>query len=414
MADPLIFVRGVHFAATVACGTVGFIALVAQPVSKAPIDFSPLRDRLTGLIWLALAVAILSGAVWLVLFAGDITGATIADLCLHGGAWPVLFDTRFGLVCCARLALAILLALLMHRPAMRTFPLGTAAAFVVLPALVGHAGATPGIAGDFHLVSDMAHLLAAGLWLGGLPAFVVALNWARVEPGWNNFIVSTTRRFSFIGMLSVATLLASGLVNSWNLLNGPRDLLTTDYGRLIALKIGLFIAMISVAAVNRFYLTPRLPQRPALRALRRNSLAEIGLGLCVLLFVGMLGTRAPSAHRHTAPEGIPPDAAFVHIHAPEAMADVMIDPGRTGMVEATIRVMREDLSRFPAKDVRLALEAPTPRTSPLQRDAVEQADGAWLVDRIALSEPGIWTVRVTVTSQPGEEILLDAPIVIER
>ena len=77
MADPLIFVRGVHFAATVlACGTVGFIALVAQPVSKAPIDFSPLRDRLIGLIWLALAVAILSGAVWLVLFAGDITGAT--------------------------------------------------------------------------------------------------------------------------------------------------------------------------------------------------------------------------------------------------------------------------------------------------------------------------------------------------
>ena len=129
MADPLIFVRGVHFAATVlACGTVGFIALVAQPGSKAPIDSSPLRDRLTGLIWLALAVAILSGAVWLVLFAGDITGATIADLCLHGGAWPVLFDTRFGLVCCARLALAILLALLMLRPAMRTFQLGTAAA----------------------------------------------------------------------------------------------------------------------------------------------------------------------------------------------------------------------------------------------------------------------------------------------
>ena len=72
MADPLIFVRGVHFAATLlACGTVGFIALVAQPVSKAPIDFSPLRDRLIGLIWLALAVAILSGAVWLALFAGD-------------------------------------------------------------------------------------------------------------------------------------------------------------------------------------------------------------------------------------------------------------------------------------------------------------------------------------------------------
>ena len=153
MADPLIFVRGVHFAATVlACGTVGFIALVAQPVSKAPIDFSPLRDRLIGLIWLALAVAILSGAVWLVLFAGDITGATEQIPAIdetarqqsgdaeHANereparrAWPVLFDTRFGLVCCARLALAILLALLMLRPAMRTFQLGTAAALSSCP-----------------------------------------------------------------------------------------------------------------------------------------------------------------------------------------------------------------------------------------------------------------------------------------
>ena len=35
MADPLIFVRGVHFAATlVACGTVGFVRLVAEPPSR--------------------------------------------------------------------------------------------------------------------------------------------------------------------------------------------------------------------------------------------------------------------------------------------------------------------------------------------------------------------------------------------
>jgi hypothetical protein len=47
MADPLIFVRGVHFAATlVACGTVGFVRLVAEP-TKPPSDFRLLRDRLT-------------------------------------------------------------------------------------------------------------------------------------------------------------------------------------------------------------------------------------------------------------------------------------------------------------------------------------------------------------------------------
>src|SRR4029450_10812129 len=112
MADPLIFVRGAHFAATLAaCGTVSFVALVTPSVSKTPAGFLPLRDRLNGLIWLGLAIGVLSGAAWLVLLAVDITGVTIAEVCLQGGAWPVLFDTRFGLVFCERLTLAVVLAL---------------------------------------------------------------------------------------------------------------------------------------------------------------------------------------------------------------------------------------------------------------------------------------------------------------
>jgi len=413
MADPLIFARGVHFAATLlAGGSVGFIVLVAEPAAKSSLDFW--RARLTLLSWLALAVAILSGAAWLVLLAANILDASIAEVCLHGGAWPVLFDTRFGLVWCIRLVLALLLGLLMLLPARKDFQLAIATALVALPALVGHAGATPGIAGDFHLLSDMAHLLAAGAWLGGLPAFLFVLMRARSEPGWSDFTVIMTRRFSVVGILSVAILLASGLVNSWNLLSGPRDLLVTDYGRLIALKIGLFTAMVTIAAVNRFYLTPQLPKRAAMRALERNSLAEISLGLCVLVLVAILGTRPPSAHAHAPPEAIPPGAAFVHIHAPEAMADVTIDPGRAGLAAATIRVMREDLSRFPAKDVRLELEPPTRGGAMLERVATEQADGAWRVDGILLPEPGIWTVRVTVRALPAETIMLDAPIVIER
>ena len=102
-------------------------------------------------------------------------GTSIADVCLHGGAWPVLTDTRLGLVWCIRLALALLLALLVPWTTTRWLPITIAAAFLALPALVGHAGATPGLAGDLHLVSDMLHLLAAGAWLGGLPAFVFLL-----------------------------------------------------------------------------------------------------------------------------------------------------------------------------------------------------------------------------------------------
>ena len=408
--------RGVHIAATLlACGTIAFAVIIAEPAgAKVRASFAALRHQLTVLTWFALALTILSGAAWVVLLASDILGASITDVCLHGGAWPVLFDTRFGLVWCVRLVLALLLGVLICQPATRGLQLAAAAALIALPALVGHAGASPGMAGNFHLVSDMVHLLAAGAWLGGLPAFALLLARARSEPGWDDVAVTATRRFSVVGILSVGGLLASGLTNSWYLLSGPRDLVTTDYGRLVALKIGLFAAMVTLAAVNRFYLTPRLPERSALRALLRNSIAEIGLGLCVVLFVAILGTLPPAAHIHPTPADIPPNAAFVHIHAPEAMADVTVDPGRAGTAQVTIRVVREDFSRFPAKDVRLVLEPPSPGSRKLERDAIEQSDGSWGVNGIPLAESGIWTVRVIVAPSKGEPIPLDAPIVIER
>ena len=414
--DPLILVRGIHFAATLlVAGTIVFISMMAEPaMSKG--WFATLHRQLTRLVWLALAVAVLSGAVWLVLLASDILGTSFADICLHGGAGPVLTDTRFGLVWCIRLALALLLALLLPWPATRWLQVTVAAAFLALPALVGHAGATPGLAGDLHLISDMLHLLAAGAWLGGLPALAFLLWRAPGGPGRGRgaFMVRVVDRFSRLGVFSVGILLTSGLVNSWSLLNGPRDLIASDYGRLVALKIVLFGAMVTIAAVNKFYLTPRLPKPAALRSLRHNSLAEIGLGLCVLFFVGTLGTLPPAAHVHAASTGIPPDAAFVHIHTSEVMADVTIEPGRAGRTDVTIRVSREDFSNYPAEDVRLAIDPPTAGGQTIERTAVEQPDGSWLVNDLTLAPSGVWATRVIVRPATGVPIVLDAPVVIER
>ena len=419
MADPLILVRAVHFAATVlAAGTVGFVALVAEPAAHAARSTAivMLRRQLTRVVWLALAIAVLSGAVWLVLLASSILGSSIVDVCLHGGAWSVLTDTRFGLVWWVRLGIALTLGLLLLWPATRWLQVTAAATLLALPAMVGHAGATPGLGGKLHLASDMLHLLAAGAWLGGLPAFALLLWHTRsgTQPRRNKLAILATGRFSVLGILGVGILLASGLFNSWNLMGSPRAIIVTDYGRLLALKIGLFGAMIALATVNRFYLTPQLPKPAAFRGLQRNSVAEICLGLCVLLVVGVLGTLPPAAHVHGPPVGIPPDAAFVHIHAPEAMADVTIDPGRAGRTDVMIRVSREDLSSFPAKDVRLALDPPNAGGHTLERTALKQSDGTWLIDGMTITQPGIWTARVIVQPSQGEPIVLDAPIVIER
>lgn len=417
IADPLALIRGAHFAATLlASGTVCFMAGVVGPRIRLPQDFSVLRRRLNAMIGIALALAILTGAMWLVWLASDVLGKPLLDVCLNGGALSLVADTRFGWISCARLALALLLGLLILLPTWRGLQLATAAAFLALPAFAGHAGATPGLNGDLHIASDVTHLLAAGAWLGALPALVLLLYTARcaAKSRWYDLTIEVTRRFSAIGVVSVGALLASGVVNTWSLLDSPRDLWTSDYGRLIAFKIGLFAAMTVIAAANKFSLTPRLPGRTALRGLQRNSLAEIGFGICVLALVGLLGRLPPPAHGHSGPSGIPPDVAFTHIHVPEAMADVTIDPGRAGRVSVTIHVARGDFSPIAAKDVQLVLEPPAALGESFKRTADNRPDGTWVVNDIDLPTPGIWTVRVNITSQSGTTIMLDAPIVIER
>jgi len=416
VVDPLILFRATHIAATVlASGTVAFTMLVAEPAAGAALaDFSALRRRLTWIVWIALAVAILSEAGWLVLLSAEIYGAPVIAVCLHGGVWTVLTDTRFGLVSTVRLALGVLLAVLIPWPATRLLQLAAGAGLIALIALIGHAGATPGTAGDIHLASDMVHLLAAGAWLGGLPALAMLLARARHtdDPAWRSLAIGATRRFSWLGVISVAALLATGIVNSWNLLGGPRDLVTSDYGRLVLLKIGLFIAMVGIATANRFHFTPQLPAACALRALQRNSLVETGLGLCVLLFVGALGTLSPSGHAHSTNANVPADAAFVHIHTNVAMAEVTIEPGRTGTANAHIRVLRDDFSEFPARSVELTLDPPAAGPK-ITRTAAHLPDGTWEVNALDLPQPGVWTVRVIIPTERGKPIVLDAPIVIE-
>jgi putative copper export protein len=395
VTDPLALIRAAHFAVTLlASGTVFFAVLVIGP-TRLPKTFSTLRMHMNMLVWAGLVLSILTGAMWVVWLAANIFGKSLAEVVLHGGAWSVLADTRFGWIFCVRLVLAVLLGLLVLHPAQRVGPIIVAAALLALPAFASHAGATPGPRGDVHVVSDAVHLLSAGGWLGGLPAFVLVLWTARQrgKPGWHDFTIAVTRRFSWIAATSVGALLATGILNSWN---------------------ALLAAMVGFATVNKFHLTPRLPARAALRNLQRNSLAEIGIGLCVLVLVGYLGRLEPTAHVHPATRTVPHDAAFTHIHTPEAMADVTIDPGRAGNSAITIRVSREDFTTFAAKEVRVVLDPPAASGASLDRDARRQPEGTWTINDIALAPPGIWTVRVIVIGQSGETIVLDAPIVIER
>jgi putative copper resistance protein D len=93
----------------------------------------------------------------------------------------------------------------------------------------------------------------------------------------------------------VGTLVITGVVDSWILAGSVDALINTDYGRLLSLKLLLFLAMLSIAAVNRLRLTPALAQEhgetgsAVLRQLRNNSLMEAMLGLVILTWWAFSG-----------------------------------------------------------------------------------------------------------------------------
>jgi hypothetical protein len=150
--------------------------------------------------------------------------------------------------------------------------------------------------------------------------------------------------------------------------------------------------------------------------LRRNAAIEASAGAIVITIVAALGTMPPAihaAHQHPTYGAVPADAAFVHIHLVEGMADVTIRPGRTGRARATIRLWDEDFAALDARQVSLTLTGPAAASQPTTRPARQGRDGAWQVDGIELAEPGNWTVSVAVVLDAAKRLTLTAPIVIE-
>jgi putative copper resistance protein D len=313
--EPLVAARALHFASTVmVAGAIFFRFFIAEPAFRAgrdgrPAETDALRRQLTWIVWINVALAIASGAAWLVLLAANISGVPVTEVFSDDTIWTVLTDTRFGYDWIGRLCLVVLVtaswSLLDERRRLTwgLVPVLLVACFLGALGWPGHSGATPGVAGDFYLASDILHLIAAGTWVGGLLPLALLLACAHraSDPAWGLIAASAVRRFSVLGVLSVGTLLATGIVNTWNLVGSLPALTETDYGFLLLLKIGLFVAMVCIAAFNRLQLTPQLGDPDAMRQLQRNSLIEAGLGLIIIAIVGALGTMSPAIHIHIHP-----------------------------------------------------------------------------------------------------------------
>jgi len=190
-----VVVRWLHAASAVTLvGAFASLLLVARPAARAAGDaglerFPDLDRRIMTLARIALAVTLVAGGLDLWRQVGVATGAGLLESLDPGRIASVLADTRYGTVWLARTGLLFLLAAFLLLAdengesdwlALRIEALGLSATALILGALAGHAAASEVSAVAMSL--DALHLLATGVWGGGLLPLALCLAWARRLP----------------------------------------------------------------------------------------------------------------------------------------------------------------------------------------------------------------------------------------
>ncbi|MEV0461149.1 copper resistance D family protein, partial [Catellatospora methionotrophica] len=185
-----------------------------------------------------------------------------------------------------------------------------AALAVTAPALVGHTrAASPEL---LVVGADVLHLLAGGVWLGGLAGLALTLP---TLSGQGTVAAGVLARFSSAAAGVLAALVATGTLLVWRILGSWTALVDTGYGRLVLAKIAIALAAIAIAAWNRWSLLPRLQHAASrtrqahVRPVARATAIEGALLAVALLVTGFLvdtspegGTRPASASAEANPD----------------------------------------------------------------------------------------------------------------
>ena len=304
----LIIARAMHIGASILlAGIFTFDVIILSPATRrSSSDFHEVERRLFRLAVWSLLAALLSALFWFWLEVASMNELSLKDA-FSTTAWQsVLFETQFGrawglrlgLIAVAFVLVASALAQIQARRALIVVLWLASVVLLVSPAWISHA-ATATVQ-PFGVLGDMIHLCAAGLWIGGLVPLTIFLTRVRASFSLGEMLPGVLRRFSTLSLCCVSVLVVSGISNSWLLVGSVYALFTTDYGRLLLVKLTSFAILVGFGARNRFLVNAKVQKAGAdpdlLAQLRRNVLCEAYLGVAVVVIVACLGVTPPARH----------------------------------------------------------------------------------------------------------------------
>ena len=313
---PGVFIRWLFLIGIVGMiGTVTFRTLILPKLAadEGLTRFGELAgQRVHSVAWVFAILALVALPLRLWVQSASMFGADEA-LAL-GNLGSVIFQTSWGTG-----FLVFLLAILLFGAGLFTSGEGgsrlggwavAAVAVLALPLAASLSGHAWGAEGNrpLQVTSLYVHVLAAGVWLGGLSTVLLvgipALNAAKKErrregvhgaeeergvlPGLGRLVGS----FSRVALVAVVLLVASGVTQAAALASPLWELPGSEYGRTLLVKVGLAVGAFALGFYNWRVVRPALQERPTPGLLRIPASLEMLLGLGVLLVTAILVVQA--------------------------------------------------------------------------------------------------------------------------
>ena len=379
---------------------------LAVLLATATMRFTVLRERPRG-SRTVLPIAWALAAVGLALVAvaeGSAAGVSLGTLLSSATGTPL---ARQGIALVLTGVAVAFASIRRSDAAIAAVGVGAAAA-LLFHAIGGHAGA-PGAWRAFDVLVQWLHLMAVGIWIGGLAWLLVDL---RDAAGVRRD--AHIRRFSGLVAPALAVVLATGTIRSVDLLGGWTvlgRLLTTGWGNALLWKLGLFAALVVLAAWNRFVNVRRLDDAHAF-SVRRLLGGELLLAASIFAVTGVLAGLPPSAQL-AATEGPARPRVVVSgsDFATTTLVRLEITPGTVGQNRFRAEVSDYD-THDPVSATRVALRFDLPDQPGLGESTQElrrEGPGTWTTTSTALSIEGRWNVVVLVQTDAGAT---EVPLVV--
>lgn len=271
-----------------------------ERVSGAVLNFE-------SLVFGAVVAGILLSLAAMLLLAKAMSGVSDFTELNHHIVEMVITGTDVGLMWMVRIAALVMagigLTLNKRLPTLSLW-LVTVCGAIALSTLAwtGHGAMDEGNRRYMHFASDIFHLLAAGGWVGALAAFALLLR-SKILSGEQEvrILSRVLTGFESAGALIVVSLAITGVVNYLFIVGPTLDRIAlSTYGALLFLKILLFAAMLALATLNRFHLSPLLARSiqsgeysGAVNVLRRSMAIEFSVAIIIVCLVAWLGTLSP-------------------------------------------------------------------------------------------------------------------------